>query len=279
MLNLLAIISTLKIIIIALFKNWIPIVFAGVFLFLIFNFIEMIWLKWFLAVMTGGAFFYSIYDDINLFIQKKALEKIEKLDPEAKERVMKKYRDRIKESKKKTGLNDAMRSAYGKTSGEGIVVACMDFSFIGGSMGNVMGEKIARSVEYAIEKKCPFMLISKSGGARMMEAGISLMQMAKATAKLTQLSKAKLPYISYLTDPTTGGVTASFAMLGDLNIAEPGALIGFAGPRVIKETIGKDLPEGFQTSEFLLEKGFLDFIVDRRELKTKLVQLIKLFKN
>ncbi|MCH1613541.1 MAG: acetyl-CoA carboxylase carboxyl transferase subunit beta, partial [Flavobacteriales bacterium] len=145
-----------------------------------------------------------------------------------------KYSDRIKESKKKTGLNDAMRSAYGKTSGEGIVVACMDFSFIGGSMGNVMGEKIARSVEFAIEKKCPFMLISKSGGARMMEAGISLMQMAKATAKLTQLSKAKLPYISYLTDPTTGGVTASFAMLGDLNIAEPGALIGFAGPRVIK---------------------------------------------
>jgi acetyl-CoA carboxylase carboxyl transferase subunit beta len=146
-------------------------------------------------------------------------------------------------------------------------------------MGNVMGEKIARSVEYSIEKKCPFMLISKSGGARMMEAGISLMQMAKATAKLTQLSEAKLPYISYLTDPTTGGVTASFAMLGDLNIAEPGALIGFAGPRVIKETIGKDLPEGFQTSEFLLEKGFLDFIVDRRELKTKLVQIIKLFKN
>ena len=172
-----------------------------------------------------------------------------------------------------------MRSAYGKTSGEDIVVACMDFSFIGGSMGNVMGEKIARSVELAIEKKCPFMLISKSGGARMMEAGISLMQMAKAAAKLIQLSNAKLPYISYLTDPTTGGVTASFAMLGDLNIAEPGALIGFAGPRVIKETIGKDLPEGFQTSEFLLEKGFLDFIIDRRELKTKLVQLIKHFKN
>ena len=146
-------------------------------------------------------------------------------------------------------------------------------------MGNVIGEKIARSVEYAIEKKCPFMLISKSGWARMMEAGISLMQMAKATAKLTQLSKAKLPYISYLTDPTTGGVTASFAMLWDLNIAEPGALIGFAGPRVIKETIGKDLPEGFQTSEFLLAKGFLDFIVDRRELKAKLIQLIKLFKN
>lgn len=191
----------------------------------------------------------------------------------------KRYVDRIKDSKKKTGLNDAMRAAYGKTSGEPIVVACMDFSFIGGSMGNVMGEKIARSIDVAIEKKCPFILISKSGGARMMEAGISLMQMAKATAKLTQLAHEKLLYISYLTDPTTGGVTASFAMLGDVNVAEPGALIGFAGPRVIKETIGKDLPEGFQTSEFLLEKGFLDFIIDRRELKSKLSQIIKLFKN
>ena len=191
----------------------------------------------------------------------------------------KRYVDRIKDSKKKTGLNDAMRAAYGETSGEPIVVACMDFSFIGGSMGNVMGEKIARSIDVAIEKKCPFILISKSGGARMMEAGISLMQMAKATAKLTQLAHEKLLYISYLTDPTTGGVTASFAMLGDVNVAEPGALIGFAGPRVIKETIGKDLPEGFQTSEFLLEKGFLDFIIDRRELKSKLSQIIKLFKN
>ena len=191
----------------------------------------------------------------------------------------KRYIDRIKDSKKKTGLNDAMRAAYGKTSGEPIVVACMDFSFIGGSMGNVMGEKIARSIDVAIEKKCPFILISKSGGARMMEAGISLMQMAKATAKLTQLAQEKLLYISYLTDPTTGGVTASFAMLGDVNVAEPGALIGFAGPRVIKETIGKDLPEGFQTSEFLLEKGFLDFIIDRRELRSKLFQIIKLFKN
>lgn len=191
----------------------------------------------------------------------------------------KRYVDRIKDSKKKTGLNDAMRAAYGETSGEPIVVACMDFSFIGGSMGNVMGEKIARSIDVAIEKKCPFILISKSGGARMMEAGISLMQMAKATAKLTQLAHEKLLYISYLSDPTTGGVTASFAMLGDVNVAEPGALIGFAGPRVIKETIGKDLPEGFQTSEFLLEKGFLDFIIDRRELKSKLSQIIKLFKN
>ena len=189
----------------------------------------------------------------------------------------KKYADRIVATQAKTGLKDSMRAAYGKTSGHPIVVACMDFSFIGGSMGNVMGEKIARSVEMAIEKKCPFMLISKSGGARMMEAGISLMQMAKASAKLTQLSAAKLPYISYLTDPTTGGVTASFAMLGDLNIAEPGALIGFAGPRVIKETIGRDLPEGFQTSEFLLEKGFLDFIVDRRDLRGKLNQIINMF--
>ena len=191
----------------------------------------------------------------------------------------KKYSDRIVASQKKTGLKDAMEAAYGKTNGHPLVVACMDFSFIGGSMGSVVGEKIAKAIDVAIAKKCPFMLISKSGGARMMEAGFSLMQMAKTSAKLTQLSAAKLPYISYLTDPTTGGVTASFAMLGDINIAEPGALIGFAGPRVIKETIGKDLPEGFQTSEFLLEKGFLDFIVDRRELKDKLNQVIHLFKN
>ena len=191
----------------------------------------------------------------------------------------KKYSDRIVASQKKTGLKDAMEAAYGETNGHPLVVACMDFSFIGGSMGSVVGEKIAKAIDVAIAKKCPFMLISKSGGARMMEAGFSLMQMAKTSAKLTQLSAAKQPYISYLTDPTTGGVTASFAMLGDINIAEPGALIGFAGPRVIKETIGKDLPEGFQTSEFLLEKGFLDFIVDRRELKDKLNQVIHLFKN
>ena len=191
----------------------------------------------------------------------------------------KKYSERIKSTQKKTGLNDAMRAAYGKTSEKKIVVACMDFSFIGGSMGNVMGEKISRSIDVAIKNNCPFLLISKSGGARMMEAGISLMQMAKVSAKLTELSSHKLPYISYLTDPTTGGVTASFAMLGDINIAEPGALIGFAGPRVIKETIGRDLPEGFQKSEFLLEKGFLDFIVDRRTLKEKLAQVIYLFNN
>jgi len=220
-------------------------------------------------------YFDIIFDDQKFNLIADDLIPKDKLDFTDKKR----YVDRIKDSKKKTGLNDAMRAAYGETSGEPIVVACMDFSFIGGSMGNVMGEKIARSIDVAIEKKCPFILISKSGGARMMEAGISLMQMAKATAKLTQLAHEKLLYISYLTDPTTGGVTASFAMLGDVNVAEPGALIGFAGPRIIKETIGKDLPEGFQTSEFLLEKGFLDFIIDRRELKSKLSQIIKLFKN
>jgi acetyl-CoA carboxylase carboxyl transferase subunit beta len=159
------------------------------------------------------------------------------------------------------------------------MVACMDFSFIGGSMGSVVGEKIARAIDYSIEHKVPFMIISKSGGARMMEAAFSLMQMAKTSAKLTLLSEAKIPYISFLTDPTTGGVTASYAMLGDLNIAEPGALIGFAGPRVVKETIGKDLPKGFQTSEFVLEHGFLDFIVDRKELKSKIAQILEIFKN
>ena len=191
----------------------------------------------------------------------------------------KKYSDRLIASKKKTGLKDAMEAAFGRTNGMPLVVACMDFSFIGGSMGSVVGEKISRAIDVAIKKNCPFMLITKSGGARMMEAGFSLMQMAKTSAKLTQLSEAKQPYIAYLTDPTTGGVTASFAMLGDINIAEPGALIGFAGPRVIKETIGRDLPEGFQTSEFLLEKGFLDFIIDRQELKEKLEQILSLFAN
>ncbi|MCB9190027.1 MAG: acetyl-CoA carboxylase carboxyltransferase subunit beta [Flavobacteriales bacterium] len=191
----------------------------------------------------------------------------------------KKYTDRIKSTMEKTEMHDAVATAFGKSSGHDLVVACMDFGFIGGSMGSVVGEKIARAIQYAIKKKCPFMMISKSGGARMMEAGFSLMQMAKTSARLTQLSDAGLPYISYLTDPTTGGITASFAMLGDINIAEPGALIGFAGPRVVKDTVGKDLPEGFQTSEFLLEHGFLDFIVDRRELKAKLDQVIRLFQN
>ena len=190
----------------------------------------------------------------------------------------KKYTDRVAASQKKTNLKDALSTAHGKIDGQGLVIACMDFGFIGGSMGSVVGEKIARGIDYAIEHKLPFMIISKSGGARMMEAAFSLMQMAKTSAKLTLLAKHKLPYISYLTDPTTGGVTASFAMLGDVNIAEPGALIGFAGPRVIKETIGKDLPEGFQTSEFLLEKGFLDFIIDRREAKQKVSSLLRHFK-
>ena len=191
----------------------------------------------------------------------------------------KKYADRLEVTKKNTGLKDAIRTAVGKIEGQDLVVAAMDFSFIGGSMGSVMGEKIARAIDYAIKIKSPFMIISKSGGARMMEAGFSLMQMAKVSGKLGQLAEEKLPYVSLLTDPTTGGVTASFAMLGDLNIAEPEALIGFAGPRVVKETIGRDLPEGFQTSEFVLEHGFLDYIVDRTELKSTLALSLRLFKN
>lgn len=191
----------------------------------------------------------------------------------------KKYTDRIKATQKATGLKDAIRTAYGDMNGYPFVVAAMDFSFIGGSMGSVMGEKIARAIDKAIEMKAPFMIISKSGGARMMEAGFSLMQMAKVSGKLGQLANHKLPYISYLTDPTTGGVTASFAMLGDINIAEPEALIAFAGPRVVKETIGRDLPDGFQTSEFVLEHGFLDYIVDRTEMKAKLGHSLKLFRS
>ncbi|NND94990.1 MAG: acetyl-CoA carboxylase carboxyltransferase subunit beta [Flavobacteriales bacterium] len=191
----------------------------------------------------------------------------------------KKYEDRIKSSQEKTGLTDAIRTSYGEVDGWPIVVAAMDFKFIGGSMGSVVGEKISLAIDEAISRKCPFMIISKSGGARMMEAGYSLMQMAKTSAKLTLLSKAGLPYFSFLTDPTTGGVTASFAMLGDLNFAEPGALIGFAGPRVVKETIGRDLPEGFQTSEFVLEHGFLDFIVHRKNLKSRIAHIIEIFEK
>lgn len=182
----------------------------------------------------------------------------------------KKYPDRIVATQEKTGLVDAVRTAYGPVNGKELVVASMDFRFIGGSMGSVVGEKIARAVDLSIKRKSPFLIISKSGGARMMEGALSLMQMAKISAKLTLLGKARIPFVSLLTDPTTGGVTASFAMLGDINIAEPNALIGFAGPRVIKETIGKDLPEGFQRSEFLLEHGFLDFIVHRQQLKDRL---------
>jgi acetyl-CoA carboxylase carboxyl transferase subunit beta len=189
----------------------------------------------------------------------------------------KKYTDRVAASQKSTGLKDALRTAKGSIDGQPLIISAMDFNFIGGSMGSVMGEKIVQGIDEAIRSKSAFMIISKSGGARMMEAGYSLMQMAKVSGKLGQLSEAKLPYISYLTDPTTGGVTASFAMLGDINIAEPGALIAFAGPRVVKETIGRDLPDGFQTSEFLLEHGFLDFIVDRTEIKEKLSLAVKMF--
>lgn len=191
----------------------------------------------------------------------------------------KKYVDRVKATQKNTGLTDAIRTAKGKLDGHDFVIAAMDFGFIGGSMGSVMGEKIARAIDEAIKLNAPFMIISKSGGARMMEAGYSLMQMAKVSGKLGQLAEKRLPYISFLTDPTTGGVTASFAMLGDINIAEPGALIGFAGPRVVKETIGRDLPEGFQTSEFVLEHGFLDYIVDRTKLKETVGLSLKLFRS
>ncbi len=191
----------------------------------------------------------------------------------------KKYPERVKSMQKKTGLKDAVRTAHGKLKGETIVIASMDFSFIGGSMGSVVGEKIARAIDYARENKHPMIIISKSGGARMMEAGISLMQLAKTSAKLAKLGNEGLPYISLCTDPTFGGATASFSMLGDMNIAEPGALIGFAGPRVVKETIGKDLPEGFQTAEFLLEKGFIDTIIDRKDLKEKLAQLFRIIKK
>lgn len=183
------------------------------------------------------------------------------------------YPARVKATMSKTGLKDAVRTAYGSMNGTTVTVACMDFTFIGGSMGSVVGEKIARAIDHAIQNRTPFLMISRSGGARMMEAGYSLMQMAKTSAKLALLSRAKLPYVSLLTDPTTGGVTASYAMLGDFNIAEPSALIGFAGPRVIRETIGKDLPKDFQSAEFVLEHGFLDFIVDRKDLKDKLSSL------
>lgn len=191
----------------------------------------------------------------------------------------KKYSDRIKEVTEKTKLHDAITTVVGKSKGNDLVVACMDFAFIGGSMGSVVGEKIARAIDYCIEHKTPFVLISKSGGARMMEAAFSLMQMAKTSAKLVLLAEAKIPYISLCTDPTTGGTTASYAMLGDINIAEPGALIGFAGPRIVKDTTGKDLPEGFQTSEFVLEHGFLDFVTHRKELKNKINLYIDLVLN
>jgi acetyl-CoA carboxylase carboxyl transferase subunit beta len=224
----------------------------------------------------GSAEYFEIIFDNNEFVELNA--DLTSGDP-LEFTDTKKYTDRLIDTQKKTQLKDALRTGHGLVDGEDLVVACMDFTFIGGSMGSVVGEKIARAVDYCLEKKIPLMIISKSGGARMMEAAFSLMQMAKTAAKLSLMNEAKIPYISFLTDPTTGGVTASYAMLGDLNIAEPRALIGFAGPRVVKETIGKDLPKGFQTSEFVLEHGFLDMIVNRKELKAKLGQLLKMFKN
>ena len=190
---------------------------------------------------------------------------------------LKPYDERLKGAMKKTGLDDAITVATGKVNKRNLVIAAMDFTFIGGSMGSVVGEKIAMAIDHCLEHKIPLMIISKSGGARMMESAFSLMQMAKTSAKLSQLAKAGIPYFSLLTDPTTGGVTASFAMLGDINFAEPEALIGFAGPRVIKETIKKDLPEGFQRSEFLLEHGFLDFVIDRKDLRTRVGDLLTFF--
>lgn len=186
----------------------------------------------------------------------------------------KKYRDRTAEAIKKTRLHDAIRWGTGTMDKRPVVVAVMDFTFIGGSMGSVVGEKIARAVDRSIKSKAPLIIVSSSGGARMMEGALSLMQLAKTSAKLAKLSDARIPYISILTDPTTGGTTASYAMLGDVNIGEPGALIGFAGPRVIKQTIGRDLPQGFQRSEFLLEHGFLDLVVHRREMRQTVASLL-----
>ena len=221
----------------------------------------------------GSDAYFSILFDENTFTE---LDKnLSSADP-LRFKDTKSYPDRVKTTITKTGLNDAVRTAFGLMNENNITVACMDFNFIGGSMGSVVGEKIARGIDHALKTDTPFLMISRSGGARMMEAGYSLMQMAKTSAKLALLAEAKLPYVSLLTDPTTGGVTASFAMLGDFNISEPGALIGFAGPRVIRETIGKDLPKDFQSAEFVLEHGFLDFIVDRKDLKDKLSSLLKM---
>jgi acetyl-CoA carboxylase carboxyl transferase subunit beta len=226
-------------------------------------------------VRIGSKEYFEILFDDNKFTELD--ENMTSADP-LKFKDSKPYPERIIASQKKSQLKDAARTGYGQMNGVDITICCMDFAFIGGSMGSVVGEKIARGIDHAMKTKTPFLMISKSGGARMMEAGLSLMQMAKTSAKLALLSEAKLPYVSLLTDPTTGGVTASYAMLGDFNIAEPGALIGFAGPRIIRETIGKDLPKGFQSSEFVLDHGFLDFIVDRRNLKTKLTTLLKMLK-
>lgn len=227
-------------------------------------------------VRIGSREYFQILFDDNKY--KELFANIESKDP-LKFQDTKKYTERLKEAQKKTKLKDAVKVAVGKSKGKDLVVAAMDFAFIGGSMGAVVGEKIARAIDYSLQNNIPFMMISKSGGARMMEAAYSLMQMAKTSAKLARLDEAKIPYISLCTDPTTGGITASFAMLGDINIAEPGALIGFAGPRVVKDTTGKDLPEGFQTSEFLLEHGFLDQIVHRKQLKNKVNLYLDLVLN
>mgnify|MGYP001609661433 CR=1 FL=1 len=224
----------------------------------------------------GSKEYFEIIFDNNEFLELNA--ELSSADP-LNFSDTKKYTDRLADSQEKTGLKDALATAAGKVDGNDLVICCMDFIFIGGSMGSVVGEKISLAIDFCLEHKVPLMIISKSGGARMMEAAFSLMQLAKTAAKLTLLADAKIPYISLMTDPTTGGITASFAMLGDVHIAEPGALIGFAGPRVIKETIKKDLPKGFQTSEFLLEHGFLDMIVNRKELKSKIAQLLQYFKN
>jgi acetyl-CoA carboxylase carboxyl transferase subunit beta len=225
---------------------------------------------------VGSHEYFEILFDNNAFIELN--EKLESADP-LEFTDTKSYKSRLVDSQKKSGLYDALRSAHGKVGGHDLVCCCMDFGFIGGSMGSVVGEKIARAIDYCLEHRIPLLIISKSGGARMMEAALSLMQMAKTAAKLALMDDAKIPYISLLTDPTTGGVTASYAMLGDLNISEPGSLIGFAGPRVVKETIGKDLPKGFQTAEFVLEHGFLDKIIHRKDLQPTLSSLLKMFKN
>ena len=227
-------------------------------------------------VRIGSKEYFEILFDNNEFTELDA--EMESADP-LKFKDTKPYPKRIKETQEKTGLKDAVRTAQGKINGKDIVIGCMDFSFIGGSMGSVVGEKIARAMDHSLKHHIPFLMISRSGGARMMEAGLSLMQLAKASAKILLLEQAKIPYISLLTDPTTGGVTASYAMLGDFNIAEPGSLIGFAGPRVIRETIGKDLPKGFQSAEFVLDHGFLDAIVDRRNLKSYLTTLLSMLEH
>ena len=227
-------------------------------------------------VRIGSKEYFEILFDDNTF--KELDKKLKSKDP-LKFEDTKTYKDRVKAAQKKTKLNDAVRAAVGRSNGYEMVVACMDFSFIGGSMGSVVGEKIYRAANYALKKKIPFVMISKSGGARMMEAALSLMQMAKTSAKLAQLADAKIPYVSLCTDPTTGGTTASFAMLGDINISEPGALIGFAGPRVVKDTTGQELPDGFQTAEFLQEHGFLDFITHRKELKKNINLYLDLILN